>query len=811
MLPKVALCLAVLAGCGAQDLYEPPTAPYMIAGRLSLPSRVEDVSVLGDYAYLATGQTGLVIVDISSPSTPTTLRILDTVKYAESIKVASTPAADGVTDIAFVVEGTEGITTYDVTEPVTAFSFQQGTTAVDGNGLFVELPDEPGEPYVVYLAENWKGLRIFESDPTTPGLLRYNGVFADTRGFAKAVTVKDGFAYVADDELGLAVLDVRTRILGSVVIVSAADTPGNALGVDMEGDHVVVADGDNGLVIMEVHLEGDPPVPVPSPVGHIALPGRCRSVQVHDGTAFVAAQDGGVHFVDVTTPSAPRLIGTVISSYATGVAVSKSGTVAVSDRDEGLLVLTGGPALSDRTPPAAVGDLSAQAASATSASLSWRAPGDDGLSGQASRYDVRLATVPIDTMSVWDQATPLEGVPAPGPRGITEDLVVNGLTPGAEVFFCIRTADVAGNWSDLSNTASVRTPLGNVPPTLCCSVVTPVTGTTDSTFVFEVTYQDGDGDAPTEALVVVSGTPHAMALASGAYDTGARFRYAGSLPSGEQEHYFSFSDGVNPTVETPAAPGPYVAYVAFTMGSPPEEPGRDVDETAHPVALLRSVTLSDHEVTQAEYEGIMGANPSRIVGADLPVHNVTWADAVLYCNQRSIDEGLTPAYVIAGENVTWNQEADGYRLPTEAEWEGYCRAGSGAALANGPLGEEACGLDSGLDAMGWYCANAGAGPHAVKTRQPNAWGLYDMHGNVWEWCWDRYTEDLGGAIQVDPTGPTSGLARVIRGGSWYYFARDCRSAARAPYWPNSADDTIGFRVARNGAPGAAGRGGRPWQ
>ncbi len=792
----VAFLLAVLGGCGAQDLYEPPTAPWSVAGRLPLPSRVEDVSVLGDVAYIAAGQSGLIIVDISQPSAPRVLRMLDTVKYAESIRVASTLAAGAVTDIAFVVEGTEGITTYDVTDPAGAFSFQQGTTAVDGNGLFVELPPDPSQPYIVYLAENWKGLRIFESDPVTPGLLRYNGVFADTRGFAKAVTVRDGFAFVADDELGLAVLDVRTRILGSVVLVSACDTAGNALGIDMDGDHVILADGDLGLVVMEVPMAGDPPVPTPAIVGQIALPGRSRAVACRDGIAAVAAQDGGVHFVDVRNPAAPQLLGTVITTYATGVAISKSGTVVVSDRDEGLLVLTGGGPFSDRTPPAPVTDLSAQPQSGTSVRLDWTAPGDDGFSGTAARYDIRYARAPIDTLPAFEAATPVANVPAPLTRGSAETILVGGLEPGTEYFFALRTADQAGNWAQLSNGAAARTPSGNVPPVLRDGGVSPAAGTIDSTFVFEVTYQDGDGDAPTIAEVTIGFTPYPMTLVGGSYETGALFRYSTQLPAGTYDHNFTFSDGVNPPVSTAPVRRPLVGIILFAMGSPADEPGRDTDETLHTVVLTRDVEIADHEVTQAEYEAIMGVNPSRIVGPDLPVHNVTWFDAVLYCNARSANEGFTPAYTIDGETVTWNPDADGYRLPTEAEWEAACRAGTTTAFAGGPLTEEACGLDPVLDTLGWYCGNAAATPHAVGLKQPNARDLYDMHGNVWEWCWDRYAFDLGTGFQIDPTGPTAGTQRTIRGGSWYYFARDCRSAARAPYWPNSADDIVGFRVAR---------------
>jgi formylglycine-generating enzyme required for sulfatase activity len=230
------------------------------------------------------------------------------------------------------------------------------------------------------------------------------------------------------------------------------------------------------------------------------------------------------------------------------------------------------------------------------------------------------------------------------------------------------------------------------------------------------------------------------------------------------------------------------------MGSPSDELGRESDEAIHTVVLTKDYLIEDHEVTQDEYEAVMHTNPSRHVGAVRPVENVTWFDAITYCNARSALATLTPAYAINGETVVWDRGADGYRLLTEAEWERSCRAGSTTAFATGPITSETCEIDPVLDAVGWYCGNAGPGTHAVMTRLPNAWNLYDMHGNVWEYCWDWY------AIASDPIsgdgGPATGMQRVIRGGSWYYYARECRSASRAPYWPNSKDDIVGFRVAR---------------
>ncbi len=791
----------LLPGCGEQDLYEVPDSPYRIIARVPLPSAAEDVAVLGNHAYIAGGEAGLHVVDISDPHNPILMETFDTKKFAESIKVASTPRIDGgVVDIAFVVEGTEGITTYDVTDPDSTISFQQGTTAVDGNGLFIEVPPNPSEPYVVYLAENWKGMRIFESDPTIPGLLRYNGVFTSTRGYAKSISVANGWAYVADDEMGVAVVDVRVRTLGVVKTVSAEDTPGKALGIQVvlpEGStsgYAYVADGPTGLVVMKVNA-GDKPVTT----SILRLPAVVRSIVVRDGTAFLAAQDGGLMIVDVRDPVNPVLIGMVPTPYATGVGVATSGAVVVSDRTDGLIVLGGPGPFEDDTPPARIGDLVAAGIDSTTIRLSWRAPGDDLYNGIAESYDIRYATAAISDAN-WPEATQAQGEPAPAPGGAAQSFDVLGLAPGTTYYFAVKTTDDSGNESGISNIASATTPSGNVPPSLSLGSVSPAFGEPGSTtFVFEVTYTDGDGDTPSEAVVSISGEAHAMTLRSGEPRTGAIYRYETTLDLGSYEHLFRFSDGHNPAVETPVAAGPFVGQ-SFQMGSPANEVGRDPDEVLHTVVMTREVEFSDHEVTQDEYQTVMGINPSRFVGSGRPVENVTWYDAIAYCNARSILEGKTPAYAVEGLDVAWNRDADGWRLPTEAEWERACRAGTTSAFSSGGIFETAC-LDSlgnpdpSLDAVGWYCGNSPTETQNVKGKQPNDAGLYDMHGNVWEWCWDWY-DSLTPDVALDPSGPETGIQRVRRGGSWYHYARVCRSASRDAYFPNSKDDVLGFRVVR---------------
>ena len=233
------------------------------------------------------------------------------------------------------------------------------------------------------------------------------------------------------------------------------------------------------------------------------------------------------------------------------------------------------------------------------------------------------------------------------------------------------------------------------------------------------------------------------------------------------------------------------------MGSPEGEAGSNpANEAPQHKAAVNAFLIAKYPVTQTEYLEIMGTNPSINKGSmDKPADNISWNMAVDYCNKRSIKEELTPVYTINGNNVTWDRSANGYRLPTESEWEYACRAGTTTPFYTGISMEDA----------GWNRDNSrlpdlNRTTFPVGEKEPNAWGLYDMHGNVLEWCWD-YFAPYTAEEKKDSTGPALPLPgntwRVFRGGCFDYQAVWCRSAYRFRQHQNFKMFYTGFRVARN--------------
>ena len=287
------------------------------------------------------------------------------------------------------------------------------------------------------------------------------------------------------------------------------------------------------------------------------------------------------------------------------------------------------------------------------------------------------------------------------------------------------------------------------------------------------------------------------------------------------------------------APAGFVTAPAgvFQMGSPADELGRDADEPLHQVTLTHGFHIQATEVTNQQlvqmlqwaydqghvtaaigtvrstldgstqpltffgpsYELDFNGGVFSCVNPGLPAVSVTWHGAAAYCDWLSLQQGLPRAY----NHVTWQcnggnpYTAQGYRLPTEAEWEYACRAGSATAFANGPITERYCTpVDPNLDQMGWYCANTLNARVSGAQKQPNAWGLYDMHGNVWEWVNDWYWSTYFGA-ETNPVGVSNSTAKVIRGGAFTANAASARSASRSNSSALNSPNNVGFRPVRS--------------
>ncbi len=240
----------------------------------------------------------------------------------------------------------------------------------------------------------------------------------------------------------------------------------------------------------------------------------------------------------------------------------------------------------------------------------------------------------------------------------------------------------------------------------------------------------------------------------------------------------------------------YVAGGTFSMGS---NSGYDWVRPVHTVTVS-GFSMAIHEVTQKEFRDLMGFNPSYFKGDSLPVERVTWYDAVAFCNAKSRKEGLKEAYTVSGitrnsdGNITtadvsaaWS--ASGYRLPTEAEWEWAARGGKSSR------GYHYSGSNS-IASISWYLDNSNYKTQPVRTLAANELGIYDLSGNVWEWCWDWYGNYSSGS-QTDPKGPSAGVSRVFRGGSWYDGADTSLVSNRSNFEPDKANSCIGFRPVRS--------------
>ncbi len=251
---------------------------------------------------------------------------------------------------------------------------------------------------------------------------------------------------------------------------------------------------------------------------------------------------------------------------------------------------------------------------------------------------------------------------------------------------------------------------------------------------------------------------------------------------------------------------------SFLMGALPEdELAHEREKPRHKVTLDHSLQCLAYPVTQGLYELLIHEASSSFKGASRPAEQLSWLDGVVFCNVLSRYQGLAEVYELPegsekalreqrvareswsgkvnlyAEKVTWNSEATGWRLPTEAEWEYLARAEAEELYAGGDE----------LNDVGWSKENSGDETQAVGQKRPNSWGLYDMSGNVWEWCWDWWDEPYSGEAEVDPTGPLYSLFRVYRGGSWVLPKDFARVSSRYYDYPSRRRDQQGLRLVRS--------------
>lgn len=315
----------------------------------------------------------------------------------------------------------------------------------------------------------------------------------------------------------------------------------------------------------------------------------------------------------------------------------------------------------------------------------------------------------------------------------------------------------------------------------------------------------------------VNGTPGIFVWAVPGTESINGEKYLMKFTPEDTDNYNESEEAVHVVIVPDITAGMEMVWIpagTFRMGSPTTEPNRSTDEnfrTANDgdVTLTQSFYMGKYQVTQEQYFAVTGTNPSSFssnpaseeIQGNRPVERVTWFDAIEFCNKLSELEGLTPVYTITGRTpesgypitaatVNANWDNNGYRLPTEAQWEYACRAGTQTRWHSG---ED----ESLLGNYAWFSGNSGNRTHQVGLKLPNAWGLYDMHGNVREWCWDWFVASYSNAGgNVDPTGASSGSDRVFRGGGWYGSGRVLRSACRFRFSPDGRSDDLGFRVLR---------------
>jgi len=513
----------------------------------------------------------------------------------------------------------------------------------------------------------------------------------------------------------------------------------------------------------------------------VTITGLSASNKVYDGTTTVTVS------------------GTAVISGKVGsddVTVS-TGTVVFADKNVGTGKAVTGYSLTGTD--AGNYSLSAQPASVT-ANITAKSVTITGLSASNKIYDGTTTATASGTATISGKVATDTVTVSAGTATFANKTVANNKSVTFSGY-SLTGAD-AGNYSLSAQPVSVTANITakSVTITGLSAANKQYDGTTTVTVSGTATIS---GKISTDTVTVSAGT---AAFANATVGNNKTVNFSGYSLSGADAGNYSL------TQPTATANIEYVSMVqisagTFTMGSPTGESGRESIEGPQHSVTLSAFYMGTYQVTQALYQLVMGTNPSNFTTAvagesgtpgRLPVEMVTWYDTVEFCNKLSALDGRMAVYTITGRTpasgypitsatVTMDSSKNGYRLPTEAEWEYACRAGTTTAYNTG---------NTISDNTGWYTDNSGSKTHQVGLKPANAWGLYDMHGNVSEWCWDWYGTYASGA-QTDPTGASSGSIRVARGGNWNNSGQYLRSAYRGRGDPSVRGMYAGFRLVRS--------------
>ncbi len=753
-----------------------------------------DVFVSGNYAYVA-DYVGLTVINISDPTNPGEPVVRDTSGWSRGVFVSGS--------YAYVAAGESGLAMIDISDPTNP---REPVYRDTGYALDVFVSGT-----YAYVADSGSGLEVIDvSDPTTPG----EPVVRDTSGWSRGVFVSGTYAYVAD-YIGLTVIDVSDPTNPGVPVTY--DTTGYAENVFVSGNYAWIAEDTNGMETFELRCLG---TCTPDPChGH----GTCAIVDDDAACACYEGFDG-----DWCDQCAEDYIGypnCVESATDLPVAIIKSppghpsGLVGVRalEVEKGVSITLDGSASYD---PGGGFILS----------YHWHIP--ESLSGSDSILQTfsfipmvtGVHTITLQVMNAEDESS---AGPDENPTADAQVILTVYEAPSPHIVECETFS------------TSIQTTAGTE---ICLD------GSSSSDDGTIVTYHWS---------YMKMGDNQSLPL----QETGSELRHTFD-ELGTYKVYLSPEDYEGHEPSTPAEIPVEVTTEGFVpieagifwMGSPDgdcpvgypgeciDNPCPHLDEKLHEVTLTYDFEMQAHEVTQGEWFAAFGNNPGWFgpngdgpdCGDNCPVERVNWYEMLAYANWLSTENGLTPCYTLTNcsgtlgggcalseyycssgtytctvslNNISTLQDCEGYRLPTEAEWEYAIRAGSNTAFYpsdgnDGAMNESVmnnCGsLDSNLDQIAVYCANSAGSTAPVGTKEANAWGLYDMSGNVWEWVWDWYQSDYQNDVATDPTGPTiPGSARVDRGASWNYDAMHCRSALRNHNSPDYHRGNLGARLCRS--------------